>query len=148
VSGDQELPALVLRCRHVWLLTGSLSSLLLLVASAAAMAGAVLPDGGGVPLWTAPIFLSGGAGVAYVTVRYGLAKLSLDDRGFRLEGPLSTAEVEWTAVQRYSCRRGVVGPATLQVVHGQDLRRLSVPLIYENSEVLLIGVAQRRFPQY
>jgi len=118
------------------------------MAGAAAMASSVLPDGDRLPLWTAPIFLAAGAGTAYLTVRYGLAKLILDDRGFRLAGPLSTDEVEWTAVQRYSCRRGLGGPATLQVVYGRDSRRLSVPLVYENCEALLVGIAQRRLPQY
>ena len=148
MNDDHDLPPLVLRCRLVWLLTGSLSSLILLMTGAAAVAGAVLPDGGTLPLWTAPIVLPAGAGTAYLTVRHGLARLILDDRGFRLAGPLSSAEVEWTAVERYRCRRSLLGPATLQVVYGRELRRLSVPLIYENREALLIGIGQRRFPQY
>jgi hypothetical protein len=102
----------------------------------------------GVPLPLSILFLLSGAGCAYFAVRYCLSRLILDERGFRLVGPLARTDVAWASVVRWESRRSPAGPAIVRVVHEPGSRRLSIPLIYEDSHALVIGLGQRRFPQY
>jgi hypothetical protein len=102
----------------------------------------------GVPLPLSVLLLLSGAGCAYFAMRYCLSRLILDEHGFRLVGPLGGTDVAWNSVVRWESRRLPAGPAVVRVVHEPGRRRLSIPLIYEDSHALVIGLGQRRFPQY
>jgi hypothetical protein len=109
---------------------------------------------GGVPQWppvaaaaAGIVLLAFGAGCAAFFLRYCLARLLLSDRGFVLTGPLRAPEdVPWSDVVAWRRVRIGAGPATLRIVHGPGRRRLSVPMIYEDSHLLEIGLGQGRFP--
>ncbi|HXH28686.1 MAG TPA: hypothetical protein VNL37_06550 [Candidatus Polarisedimenticolia bacterium] len=101
-----------------------------------------------VPPWAALILLPAGAGCAWLVARYGFARLVLDERGFALVGPLGGAFVAWSEVEEWTRWSGLGGPPTLHVVHGAGRRRLSVPLIYEESHILEVGLHQRGFPRF
>jgi hypothetical protein len=147
VSDDPSLPPLVLHCRPLWRLSGLVVAAVLLglgVLGLAGMQGAETD----VPAWAAPILLAAGAACAWFVARYGFARLVLNDRGFSLVGPLGKTSVAWSEVERWTRRPGLGGPATLHVVHGPERRRLSVPLIYEESHILEVGLHQRGFPRF
>jgi hypothetical protein len=109
---------------------------------------------GGVPHWppvaaaaAGIVLLAFGAGCAAFFLRYCLARVLLSDRGFVLTGPLRAPEdVPWSEVVAWRRVRIGAGPATLRIVHGPGRRRLSVPMIYEDSHLLEIGLGQGRFP--
>lgn len=141
------LPPLVLRCRLSWRLISSLTALLLLALGAEALGESMAdPAADTLTFWTPPILLAGGALCAYFAARYCLATLTLDDSGFRLSGPLGRAEVAWTEIAGWARVPGRFGPGVLRVVVGADRRRLTVPLIYEDTHLLEAGIAERRFP--
>lgn len=143
------LPALVLRCRPVYLVLYGSTAAILLAAGVACLAGGDLdPSLAWVATWGPPILLTGGTASAYFVGRYCFARLILDDRGFRLAGPLGGREVAWITVVRWERRAQRGGPATLRIVHGPGRRRVSIPLIYEDSHLLEVGLAQGGFPRY
>lgn len=145
--GNPELPPLVLTCRAGWRLAFFLASLALLGIGTAALADRGGADAG-VPVPLAVILLLAGAGCAYFAARYCLSRLILDESGFRLVGPLGSDHVRWDAVVRWESRRPPTGPGVVRIVHGPEGRRLSIPLIYEDSHALVIGLGQGRFPRY
>lgn len=99
-------------------------------------------------LLLAGVLLVVGAGCAHFFLRYGTARLVLDDDGFRLEGPLLTAvTVRWAGVTEYRVRPGTPGPATLTLTRAEG-DRLTVPLIYEEAYLLELGLGQRGFPRF
>ncbi len=143
------LPALVLRCRLAWRVACGLAAVALLALGSAALTGAVSDSARPwVAALAAPLLLLSGSGCAYFVARYCLARLVLDDRGFRLEGPLDRSDVPWASVVRWEHRRPPGGPACVRVVHGPERRRLTIPLIYEDGHLLELGLGQRRFPRY
>lgn len=90
-----------------------------------------------------------GAGCAHFFLRFCLARLLLDDRGFRLAGPLRGGDVvAWTEVRDWRRVRRLAGHGTMQIVHGPERSRLSVPLIYEDGHLLELGLVQGRFPVF
>ena len=81
--------------------------------------------------------------------RYCLSRLVLDEIGFRLVGPLVERQVLWSDVREWKRRPAHGGPAAgVLIVHGAARRRLFIPLIYEESQALVVGLAQRGFPRY
>lgn len=143
------LPPLVLQCRPGWrLLYGATALVLLFLGTDALVDSLADPSADFLTFWTPPILLAGGAGSAYFLARYCLASLTLDDRGFRLSGPLGGAAVGWTEIVGWARVPRRWGPGFLRILYGDERRRLTVPLIYENSEVLELGIVQRRFPSY
>lgn len=100
-------------------------------------------------VWRGVIGLVIGACAAYSAARYGFARLIIDERGFTLAGPLGVTEVLWNEVVDWRRRPRSGGLAAgLFVVFGAERRRLYVPLIYEESQALEVGLAQRGFPRY
>jgi hypothetical protein len=92
------------------------------------------------------LFLLGG-GCVHLLMRYGLARLVLDDDGFSLVGPLRReAAVAWNQVTAWERLGTIVGPPALRILH-DGRRRLSIPLIYEDAHLLELGLVQRRFPR-
>jgi hypothetical protein len=149
VSDREPLPALVLRCRPVWRLVYLGSALLLLALGAAVLAGRISdPRRPWIAAWGPPVLILAGAGCAYFSARYCLARLVLDDRGFRLEGVLGSREVVWSEVVRFERRAARGGPAILWIVHGPERRRLSIPLVYEDGHLLELGLMQGGFPRF
>lgn len=145
----RALPALVLRCRLAWRFACALASIFLLGAGAGVLARATDPAAPPRPDdWTAPFLLIAGAACAYFTTRYCLAVLVLDDQGFRLSGPLVDHAVAWSALVAWARVPPKGGGAVVRVVHGPDRRRLTIPLIYEESHLLEVGLAQRGFPRF
>lgn len=143
------LPALVLRCRPAWRAVYGLAAVGLLGLGAAALAGAATDSARHwIAALAAPLLLLSGSGCAYFVARYCLARLVLDDRGFRLEGLLGRDDVAWASVVRWEQRRQPGGPGCVRVVHGPERRRLTIPLIYEDGHLLALGLGQRRFPSY
>jgi hypothetical protein len=118
----------------------------LLALATAALAGEISP-GPPRPLGVAgavALFLLGAA-CAHLFLRYGLARLVLDDRGFRIEGPFHRGpEVRWDGVVSWRTVRPGPGPRALRILH--DGRRLSLPLVFEDGHLLEVGLAQRHFP--
>ncbi|MFQ5878148.1 MAG: hypothetical protein ACE5JH_10750 [Acidobacteriota bacterium] len=142
-------PPLVLRCRPGWRAAWGLSAVSLLGVGTAGLAGSLAwPAGAALPGWAAALVLLLGAGCACFAGRYCLSRLVLDERGFRLVGPLVRREVPWRSVIRWERRSPRGGPAMLRVVHGPQRRRLMIPLIYEDSHALEVGLAQGHFPLY
>lgn len=142
------LPPLVLRCRPIWRLACGGTALALLGLGAATLASGLTP---GVPgpaaLGAAALLFLLGAGCAQFFLRYCLARLTLDDSGFRLAGPLHGGHaVAWAEVRDWRRARRIAGPGAIFIVHGRERFRLSVPLIYEDGHLLEIGLGQRRFP--
>ncbi len=148
MSPGDSLPPLVLRCRPIWFVLYGAASLVLLGAGTACLAGMDAdPSRPWLTTWAPPILLVLGAGCAYFLARYCLARLILDDEGFRLAGPLGESVVAWSSVVHWERRSQRGGPATLRVVHGPERRCLSIPLIYEDWQMLLDGLGQGRFPR-
>jgi hypothetical protein len=99
--------------------------------------------------WQGAAILVAGAFSACYAGRYCLARLILDERGFRLQGPLGERQVHWSEVLEWKRRPAAGGPAAnLLIVYGPERRRLFVPLIYEESHALEVALAQRGFPRY
>jgi hypothetical protein len=99
--------------------------------------------------WQGGLVLLAGAACAGLAGRYGLARLVLDEHGFRLQGFLVDRSVRWTEIQDWRPFSPGGGPAaSVLVVYGAARRRLFVPLIYEESQALPVGLAQRGFPRY
>ena len=64
-------------------------------------------------------------------------------------GPLGDNQVAWSEVVDWRRRPPAGGPVPhIVVLHGPDRRRLFVPLIYEESHALEVGLQQRGFPRY
>jgi hypothetical protein len=149
VSGDGALPALVLRCRAVWWIPCVSAALILLALGTAGLGhDGHEPVPSWAPAWTPFLLLGLGAGCAYFVARYCCARLILDEEGFRLTGPLGQCAVAWSEVVRWERHAPSGGPATVRIVHGPERRRLSIPLIYQDSHALEIGLGQRGFPRY
>ncbi len=148
MSPDDPLPPLILRCRPGFLVLYAASSILLLAAGTACLAGLdAVRSGAWLTTVAPPILLALGAATGYFVGRYCLARLILDDEGFRLIGPLGGCRVSWGSVVRWERRRQRGGPATLRILHGPDGRLLTIPLIYEESDRLEEGLEQGRFPR-
>jgi hypothetical protein len=143
------LPPRVLRCRAGWrVLHAAAAAALLVLGTDALVASLRDPASDFLTFWTPPVLLAGGAACAWFVARYGFATLTLDDHGFRLEGPLGGAAVGWTEVVGWARVPRRRNPAFLRVLYGEERRRLTVPLIYEDDWILELGIAQRRFPSY
>jgi hypothetical protein len=144
------LPPLVLHCRplprYLWLAAAIyflLSGTVFLARGLQGPAGDLMRTGRGV------IGLLVGVCAAYYTARFCFARLILDDRGFSLHGPLGGASVSWGEIVDWRRRPPRGGPApNILVRYGPDGRRLFVPLIYEESHALEVGLQQRGFPRY
>ena len=150
-SGPADsLPPLVLRSRplprYLWL-TAALY--FLLTGTIFLARGMERYAAGSLFVWRGAVGLLIGACAAHYTARYGLARLVLDDRGFTLKGPLGETVVSWSEVVDWRRRppAGGLAPNVL-VVFGADRKRLFVPLIFEESHALEVGLAQRGFPRY
>ncbi len=146
----RALPPLVLNSRPLprWLLLGA--ALCFLLTGTVFLARDLDGAAPRTPfVWRGALGLVLGAWAAYATARYGCARLILDERGFRLAGPLGETEVPWSEVVdwRRHPRSGGLAPG-LFVVFGAERRRVFVPLIYEESQALEVGLAQRGFPRY
>ena len=144
------LPPLVLRSRPLPRYLGLTAALYFLLTGTAFLARGME---GSVPgrllVWRGAIGLLIGGCAAYFTARYCFSRLILDGRGFRLRGPLGETEVAWGAVieWRRRPRAGGLAPNIL-VLFGDERRRLFIPLLYEESQALEVGLAQRGFPRY
>ena len=144
-----SLPALVLRCRTIWLVAYASASFALLALGTAGLEGRAFdPIPSWAPAWTPLLLLLLGGGCAYFVARYALARIVMDDRGFRLDGPLGCLQVAWPDVIRWERHAHRGGPPTLRVVYGPTRRRLSIPLVYEDAHLLEVGLAQRGFPRF
>ncbi|HXU13202.1 MAG TPA: hypothetical protein VN898_14705 [Candidatus Binatia bacterium] len=141
------LPPLVLPCRPAPRNLMILAAMGLLAAGTVVLARALeRPDAAG--SWHGWVMLLLGGASAGLAGRYALARLVLDDGGFRLKGLLVDRAVRWTDIQDWKAL-SPGGPAeSVLVVYGEARRRLFVPLIYEESQALPIGLAQRGFPRY
>jgi len=149
VIPDGSLPPLVLRCRPLFRLLYGGAAFALLGTGTAGLAQETVPGSSFFMETAAPaLLILFGAGCAYFTARYAFSRLILDQRGFRLVGPLRNDDVPWASVVRWQRLRIRGGPATLRVVHGEALRRLSIPMIYEECTLLEIGLGQGGFPQF
>ena len=148
-SGDL-LPPLVLRCRplprYLWLF----AALYFLLSGTVFLArGLESSEGGGLHVSRGLIGLIVGMCAAYYSARDCVARLVLDDHGFRLEGPLGGTAVSWGEVVDWRRRPPTGGPApNILVRYGSSRRRLFVPLIYEESHALEVGLRQGGFPKY
>jgi hypothetical protein len=139
----------VLRCRPRWRLLYGAVALALLALGAGALGDSLddpAPDL--LTFWTPPILLLAGAGCAYFVARYCFASVTLDDRGFRLAGPLGATEIRWRDIRAWARVPQRWGPGFVRVVFGAERRRLTIPLIYEDGHVLVLGMEQRRFPSF
>ena len=143
------LPPMVLHCRPRARAIYGVTALSLLVLGTDALVSLVShPRPGLLDVATPLVLLVFGAGAAYFVARYTFATVRLDDSGFRMQGPLVSHEVRWHGVGRWErLPRSRRGPAFLRIVHGEDRRRLTLPLIYEDDHLLELGLAQRRFPR-
>jgi len=148
VTAPDPLPPLVLSCRPPWRLALLMTAVVLLGLATATLAGDPAPDPPGpVAAPVAAILFLLGAGCAHLFLRYALARLVLDERGFRLEGPFHRGvEVLWDGVTSWRTVRTGPGPRTLRILH-HGRHRLSVPLIYEDAHLIEVGLAQRHFPR-
>ena len=146
MSAGADLPPLVLRCRPSWRLAYGAAASVLLCCGAAVLARHRGPAGAPAAVLAAIVLLASGGGCAVFFMRYCLARLVLSDKGFVLDGPFrAPAEVLWTEAVVWRRVRGG-GPGVLRIVHGAARRRLSIPLIYEDSHLLEIGLDQGGFP--
>jgi len=125
-----------------------MTAIVLLGLATATLAGDPAPGPPGpVAVTAAAVLFLLGAGCAQLFLRYALARLVLNERGFRLEGPFHRgAEVRWDGVTTWRTVRTGPGPRTLRVLH-DGRRRLSLPLIYEDAHLIEVGLAQRHFPR-
>ena len=147
---DSPLPPLVLRCRFLPRSLHLAAALYFLLTGTAFLArGMEQPAPGNLLIWRGVLGLLVGACAAYYTARYCFSRLIIDDRGFRLSGPLGDKVVSWSEVVDWRRRPPTGGPVpNILVLHGPDRRRLFVPLIYEESHALEVGLQQRGFPRY
>ncbi len=147
---DVALPPLVLRGRPLPRYLGLTAALFFLLTGTAFLARGMEGSAPGRLLaWRGAIGLLIGGCAAYFTARYGFSRLIIDERGFTLSGPLGETVVPWSAVieWRRRPRAGGLLPNVL-IVFGDGRRRLFVPLLYEESQALEVGLAQRGFPRY
>ena len=149
-SAPGGLPPLVLRCRPWPRLLHLLAALYLLSTGTIFLSrGLEGPEGADAFLWRGGIGLLLGACAAWYTARYGFARLVIDDRGFALRGPLGDSAIAWGEVIDWRRRPPRGGPfPNILVLYGADRRRLFVPLIYEESHALELGLLQRGFPKF
>ena len=147
---NRHLPPLVLRCRPLPRSLHLAAALYLLLTGTAFLArGMDQPSAASPLIWRGAVGLLVGACAAYYTARYCFARLVIDDHGFSLRGPLGDRSVPWSEVVDWRRRPPRGGPVpNILVVHGERKRRLFVPLIYEESHALEIGLQQRGFPRY
>ena len=148
MTAPDPLPPLVLSCRSRWRLALLATAIVLLVLATVTVAGDPDPGfPGPAALTAAAVLFLFGAGCAQLFLRYGLARLVLDERGFRIEGPFHPgALVRWENVTSWRPVRTGLGPRTLRILH-DGRRRLSLPLIYEDAHLIEVGLAQRHFPR-
>lgn len=151
-DGPGSLPALVLRCRLFPRLLHVAAALYFLGTGTVFLArGAALPGSAWTNpwIWRGAIGLLVGSCAAWYAARYGFARLVLDDHGFALDGPLGETRVGWREVHAWRRRPPAGGPfPNILLVYGESRRRLFVPLIYEESHALEVGLAQQGFPKY
>ncbi len=140
---------MVLRCRPLPRALGIAASLYFLATGTLFLSRglAVSPTDGA--LWRGAAGLLIGACAAHFTARYCLARLLLDEVGFRLKSPIGERGVAWKDVVDWRRRpvQGGLAPNIL-VIHGAARRRLFVPLVFEESQALEVGLQQRGFPRY
>jgi hypothetical protein len=150
VSPGSELPPLVLRCRPLWRLALGGSAAAQIVLATALLAGRLRDPlaGSGLEDALGPVLLVLGLASAWFVARHCFTRLLLDERGFRLRGPLGSEDVAWGSVVRWERLRGAGGLGVLRVVHGEGRRRLTIPLIYEDCHLLELGLRQGGFPRY
>jgi hypothetical protein len=142
------LPALVLHCRPFWRFAFGFAAVFLLILGVSTLASGGRRDPGAVEVAAGVVLLLFGAGCVHSFLRHCLASVSLDDHGFRVEGPLvETRRVAWSEVISWG-QVPAAGPGALRVVYGEARARLTLPRIYEDVHALEVGLAQRRFPIY
>jgi hypothetical protein len=150
-AGSRDaLPPLVLRCRILPRSLHLAAALYFLASGTLFLArGMERLTPSNFMIWRGGLGLLVGGCAAYYTARYCFASLILDDRGFRLSSPLGDTDVSWSEVVDWRRRppKGGLVPS-IQVLHGLDRRRLFVPLIFEESHALEVGLQQRGFPRY
>lgn len=146
----RDLPPLVLRCRPLPRSLHLAAALYFLLTGTLFLArGMDQPSAGSALVWRGVAGLLVGACAAYYTARYCFARLVIDDRGFSLQGPLGERRVSWSEVVDWRRRPPRGGPVpNIVVLYGGERQRLFVPLIYEESHALEIGLQQRAFPRY
>ena len=144
------LPPLVLPCRPgPRNLVIALSLGLLTVGTALLARDLERPESASPSAWQGAIVLLAGAVCAGLAGRYALARLVLDERAFRLHGLLVDRTVRWADIRDWRPFPPAGGPAAgVLVVYGEARHRLFVPLVYEESQALPVGLAQRGFPRY
>jgi hypothetical protein len=146
VSGAHSggaFPPLVLRCRGPYV-SGVAGVALVLLAAATRLAA-----DGGLEGWVPAIVVYVAAGLTIrFFLRFCLAALELSDAGFRLRGPFHHGpEVRWTGVRAWRRRRPPLIPGFV-VVAPVSGRRVVVPLLYEDSHLLDLGLHQGQFPTW
>ena len=149
MSPAPDLPPLVLRCRPAWRLVLGGSAMAQIVLGTALLAGRLRDPfaGGFLEGAPGPAILLLGLASAWFVARHCFSRLLLDERGFRVLGPLGAEDVPWGSVVRWERPRHGRGLGVLRVVHGEG-RRLSIPLIYEDGHLLELGLRQGGFPRY
>jgi len=147
---EGDLPPLVLGCRPLPRLIHLAGACYFLVTGTLFLArGTGHPGAGAGSIVAGCMGLLLGGWTAWYTARYGFARLILDDGGFALSGPLGETRVAWSEVVDWRRRPPVGGPfANVLIVYGPERRRLFLPLIYEESQALEVGLRQRGFPKY
>ncbi|MEK7799570.1 MAG: hypothetical protein AAB297_07050 [Acidobacteriota bacterium] len=147
---EAGLPPLVLHCRPWPRNLGiALAVCFLLSGTAVVARPAARPDSGPTFPWQGAGILLAGACSACYAGRYCLSRLVLDEIGFRLEGPLVERGVRWSEVLEWKRLPSIGGPTPIVLlVYGPARRRLFIPLIYEESQALLVGLEQHGFPRY
>lgn len=148
--GEAGLPPLVLRCRPWPRNLGIALAVSCLLSGTALLAqGPARPEAARAFPWQGMAILAAGAVSACYAGRYCLARLVLDEIGFRLVGPLVERQVLWSDVLEWKRRPAYGGPAAgVLIVHGAARRHLFIPLIYDESQALVVGLAQRGFPRF
>jgi hypothetical protein len=146
VSGPHDggsFPPLVLRCRRPYVsAVGGVAILLL------ALGTRLAADGGGWRWGLAVLVYLAAALTIRFFLCFCLASLELSDAGFRLRGPLHHgAEIRWSDVREWRRRRPPLGPGFV-VVAPSARRRFALPLLYEDSHLLELGLHQRQFPTW
>jgi hypothetical protein len=153
VNGDAPadrpvLPPLVLRCRPFWRIAFGFAAIFLLILGVSTIAGGGPGDPGAVEIAAGAVLLLFGAGCVHFFLRHCLSSISLDEHGFRVEGPLlDPRRIAWAEVISWG-HVSVAGPGALRVIYGETRARLTLPRIYEDVQALEVGLAQRRFPVY
>jgi hypothetical protein len=143
-----DLPPIILTCRPGWrLLYSAAAAALLALGTDSLVALLDHPVPGWLDILTPVVLLIAGAGAASFVARFGLAVVTIDDRGFRVAGPFIRERVDWGGVERFARLPPRGGPALLRIVHGDHGRRLTLPLIYRDSHLIELGLLQRGFPR-